>query len=83
MITDLWLAREDVVEGYVFVLDMEGATLAHLAKVNLIAMKKFMHYIQVNLKLFKMLHRMTNLILDLLFRILGSVASSFESHTFY
>lgn len=48
MVTDLWLAMEGIAAGHALVVDMEGSTLAHLAKVNLMAMKKFMYYIQVN-----------------------------------
>lgn len=47
MVTDLWLAKEGIAAGHSLVVDMEGSTLAHLAKVNLLAMKKFMYYIQV------------------------------------
>lgn len=48
MVTDLWLAKEGIASGHSLVVDMEGSTLAHLAKVNLMAMKKFMYFIQVN-----------------------------------
>lgn len=48
MVTDIWLAQEGIAAGHCLVVDMEGSTLAHLAKVNLLAMKKFMYYIQVN-----------------------------------
>lgn len=47
MVTDLWLAKEGIATGHSLVIDMEGSTLAHLTKVNLLAMKKFMYYIQV------------------------------------
>lgn len=46
MVTDLWMAKEGIAAGHALVVDMEGSTLAHLAKVNLMAMKKFMYYIQ-------------------------------------
>jgi len=46
MVTDLWLMEDGLAEGHVIIIDMEGSTLAHLAKVNLIAMKKFMFYVQ-------------------------------------
>lgn len=48
MITDLWLMQDGIAEGHSIVVDMEGATLSHLAKVGLIALKKFMFYIQVS-----------------------------------
>lgn len=47
MVTDLWLMQDGIAEGHAIVVDMEGATLSHLAKVGLIALKKFMFYIQV------------------------------------
>lgn len=48
MVTDLWMAAEGIAAGHSLVVDMEGSTLAHLARVNLLAMKKFMYFIQVN-----------------------------------
>lgn len=47
MVTDLFLAQDGIAEGDAIVIDMEGSTLSHLARVNIIAMKKFMFYIQV------------------------------------
>lgn len=44
----MWLMQDGIAEGHAIVVDMDGSTLAHLAKVNIIAMKKFMFYIQVN-----------------------------------
>lgn len=49
MVTDLWLAQDGIAEGHAIVIDMEGSTLSHLARVNIIAMKKFMYYIQVTI----------------------------------
>lgn len=48
MITDLWLAQDGLADGHAIVVDMEGSSLSHLAKVNIIAVKKFMYYIQVS-----------------------------------
>lgn len=48
MVTDLWLMQDGIAEGHSIVIDMEGLTLSHLAKVGLIALKKFMFYIQVD-----------------------------------
>lgn len=48
MVTDLWMAAEGIAAGHSLVVDMEGSSLAHLARVNLLAMKKFMYFIQVN-----------------------------------
>lgn len=47
MVTDLFLAQDGIAEGDAIIIDMEGSTLSHLARVNIIAMKKFMFYIQV------------------------------------
>lgn len=48
MIADLWLMQSGIADGHAIVVDMEGSTLAHLTKVNLMAMKKFLFYIQVS-----------------------------------
>lgn len=42
----MWFARSDLEEGYATVVDMKGVTLSHLPRVNLLALKKFMYYIQ-------------------------------------
>lgn len=47
MITDVWFAENDLKEGYATVIDMKGCTLMHLPRINIIALKKFMFYIQV------------------------------------
>lgn len=52
MITDLWLAQDGLAEGHSIVVDMEGSSLSHLAKVNIISMKKFMYYIQVSVQVY-------------------------------
>ncbi|XP_037027443.1 alpha-tocopherol transfer protein-like [Bradysia coprophila] len=46
MVTDVWFAQNDLRQGYVCVIDMKGCTLMHLTRVNVIALKKFMFYIQ-------------------------------------
>ncbi|XP_031637357.1 alpha-tocopherol transfer protein-like [Contarinia nasturtii] len=46
MVADLLLAQDGIAEGHAIIIDMEGSTLSHLAKVNILAMKKFMFYIQ-------------------------------------
>lgn len=47
MVMDIWEAKHGIAAGHAVVVDMEGSTLAHLAKVNLLSMKKFLYYIQV------------------------------------
>lgn len=46
MVTDLWFAENDLREGYIQVVDMQGCSLMHLPRLNPIVMKKFMFYIQ-------------------------------------
>lgn len=84
MTTDLFLAQDGLSEGHAIVIDMEGATLSHLARVNIIALKKFMFYIQVTTvhaafvtkNNYNFWSKSTN-------RLTGSVASSLERFTFY
>lgn len=47
MVLDYHLAKEGVHEGYTMIIDMEGSTFAHMAKVNFITMRKFLYYVQV------------------------------------
>lgn len=47
MATDLLLAQDGIAEGDAIIIDMTGSTLSHLTRVNLMALKKFMFYIQV------------------------------------
>lgn len=46
MVTDIWFAENDLKDGYATVVDMKGCTLMHLTRVNVMALKKFMFYIQ-------------------------------------
>lgn len=46
MVTDIWFTKNDLEEGYATVCDMKGVTLSHLPRVNLLALKRFMFYIQ-------------------------------------
>lgn len=49
MIADMWLMQDGIAAGHAIVIDMEGVSLSHLAKINLIVLKKFMFYIQVSI----------------------------------
>lgn len=49
MILDFWLATEVMWKGVVIVIDMTGFTFAHLAKVKLFVIQKFMYYVQVRI----------------------------------
>lgn len=42
--------QDGIAEGHAIVIDMHGSSLSHLAKVGIIALKKFMFYIQVSLE---------------------------------
>ncbi|XP_055590423.1 uncharacterized protein LOC129742540 [Uranotaenia lowii] len=46
MIADVVQRESGAVPGYVFVLDMRGVTLGHVAKLSIGTVKKFMHYLQ-------------------------------------
>lgn len=48
MITWAWYQYVGVTEGQVLLLDMQGLTLGHLMRVNLVHLKKQMYYVQVN-----------------------------------
>lgn len=63
MVTDLWLAQDGIAEGHAIVIDMDGSTLSHLARVNIIALKKFMFYIQVNEIIKKCIWRMRSVLI--------------------
>lgn len=83
MVTDLWLAQDGIAEGHAIIIDMEGSTLSHLARVNIIAMKKFMYYIQVNGISNWWKHFFSIWKVFFLCVLLGSIASSFESIPFH
>lgn len=46
MMSDVWFAQNDLKEGYATVIDMNNTTLMHLTRINVVALKKFMFYIQ-------------------------------------
>lgn len=48
--------QDGIAEGHAIVIDMEGSSLSHLAKVNIIALKKFMFYIQVRIYIVKSMY---------------------------
>lgn len=47
MVLDYLLARDGICAGYAMVIDMAGSTFSHMTKVNIIAMRKFLFYVQV------------------------------------
>lgn len=82
MITDLWLMQDGIAEGHAIVVDMEGATLSHLAKVNIIALKKFMFYIQACISIIIVgVAKIKNSCRTFLFA--GSIARSLAWFTFH
>ncbi|XP_044740731.1 alpha-tocopherol transfer protein-like [Chrysoperla carnea] len=46
MVCDLWLLEEGTALGHVIVFDMDGVVLGHVARLGLMAMKKFLYYLQ-------------------------------------
>lgn len=47
MVLDLLVAKKGIVDIKV-VMDMQGWSFSHLTKVSISAMRKFVHYLQVN-----------------------------------
>lgn len=48
--TDILVAKYPLTEGLEIIMDMEGLTLGHLAKIDFSALRVFMTYYQVNTK---------------------------------
>lgn len=44
---DLWIMEDGIADGHVLVFDMKGIVFAHLAKLGIIHMKKYLFYLQV------------------------------------
>lgn len=49
MVTDLWIWEEGIAEGHVIVVDMDLAQLGHVGRMSLMAVKKYMYYLQVRI----------------------------------
>lgn len=47
MVSDLCIINEGTAKGYIIVMDMKGVVFGHLARLNILLMKKFMCYLQV------------------------------------
>lgn len=47
MVLDYLLARDGICAGYAMVIDMDGSTFSHMTKVSIVAMRKFLFYVQV------------------------------------
>ena len=47
MLQDITLRENGAVPGFVFVIDMKGASLGHITKISLSSLKKYYMYIQV------------------------------------
>ena len=47
MLQDITLWEHGAVPGFVFVADMKGSTLAHVARIRIASVKKYFTYIQV------------------------------------
>lgn len=74
MINWMWFMYMGTNPGQVMIMDMEGCTLAHTMKFNLVHMKKHMFYIQVSSFIVKNFDSTANF-------ILGSSSSSTEGDT--
>lgn len=46
MYIDLWLLQEGTAPGHQIILDLDKMTLGHLSKLSIVAIKKFMYYLQ-------------------------------------
>lgn len=46
MVFDSWMAEEGIEKGHIIVMDLKGVTLGHVARLGLVAMKKFLFYLQ-------------------------------------
>ena len=47
MLQDVKLVEDGAVPGFVFVFDMKGMALGHVARLNVTSIKKYFMYIQV------------------------------------
>jgi hypothetical protein len=47
MVLDLWQYQVGTWPGYVILIDLEGMTLSHLAKLDLQTMQQFLYFLQV------------------------------------
>lgn len=47
MLMDFWLVRDGPAEGYSVIMDCQGLTMSHMAKVNIAAMRRNLYYVQV------------------------------------
>lgn len=68
MVVDMLLYREGTAKGHIIIVDMDGVTFAHAGRLNPIAIKNFLYYLQeaVPLRL-KGLHFInTNAVMDII-----------------
>lgn len=56
MTTMLMLNMDGPAEGVIYIHDLKGLSFSHIAKLNLLQLKKFFFYLQVN---YCMLHNLT------------------------
>lgn len=45
-VSDIWLREEGAVEGHIIVLDLQGLTLGHVARLEIMAIKRLLYYLQ-------------------------------------
>lgn len=72
MMVDLWLYTEGTAEGHVIILDMVGITFAHAARLNPMAIKRYLYYLQEAIPIrLKGLHFInTNAVMDIILSIM-------------
>lgn len=53
MVLDLWQYHEGTWPGFMLVVDMDGVTFSHLARLDLQIVQQFVHYVQVGIACFR------------------------------
>lgn len=49
MVIDLWILEDGIADGHVLIFDLNGLVFGHLARINILGMRKFLYYLQVSL----------------------------------